>query len=226
MKIIDKNRDYYDYLQNVELDDTFTFDRRGSHELTTEDIIRPFQKWTVCSFFQKDYLNTGYYLIQAGSTFWLIFVQFKDFNDNGIPQNCEILSSETWKDYDKPRKVLSVTGIQVDMFSYFRRKHKESMSEYLSDVKARVKSNDYKELCSFTKGALIKDNASYVCPYPILKNTFIPSVIPAADLYHAIEEHFSMEKTAQERIESEGITDTEKVINHGFDKKSSFRNVK
>ena len=42
-------------------------------------------------------------------------------------------------------------------------------------------------------------------------------------VYLAIEEFFSKEKTAAERIESVGLTDKERIENHGFDAKTSFR---
>ncbi len=43
------------------------------------------------------------------------------------------------------------------------------------------------------------------------------------DIYLAFDEYFSLEKQAQERTESVGITDKERIENHGFDVKTSFR---
>lgn len=39
----------------------------------------------------------------------------------------------------------------------------------------------------------------------------------------SLEEHFSHEKTSSERTTSVGITDKEKIENHGFDVRTSFR---
>ena len=38
--------------------------------------------------------------------------------------------------------------------------------------------------------------------------------------------NFSLERTASERRESIGLTNDEKITNHGFDVKVSFRNIK
>jgi hypothetical protein len=43
------------------------------------------------------------------------------------------------------------------------------------------------------------------------------------DIYNAFEEYFSLERTSTERTESVGLTDKEKITNHGFDTKISFR---
>jgi hypothetical protein len=60
---------------------------------------------------------------------------------------------------------------------------------------------------------------------PILKDTFIAKFIHPEDIYYSIEEFISSKKNDID-TESKGLTDKEKVINHGFDTKSSFRNVK
>lgn len=60
---------------------------------------------------------------------------------------------------------------------------------------------------------------------PILKNTWIPKYVPAWDAYYAIEEWLIAQHNDVDQ-ESEGLTDVDKAVNHGFDKKISFRNVK
>ena len=39
MKIIDKNKDFYDYLQDVYKDDRYTFDRRDSYVVSRHEIL-------------------------------------------------------------------------------------------------------------------------------------------------------------------------------------------
>ena len=54
MRIIDKLRDYYDYLQDPT--DTLVFDRRNSYVVTKEDILRTLSvSWE------------NYLMLQAGS---------------------------------------------------------------------------------------------------------------------------------------------------------------
>lgn len=60
---------------------------------------------------------------------------------------------------------------------------------------------------------------------PILKNTWVPSFINPHEAYYAIEEWLISQHNDVDQ-ESEGLTDVDKAINHGFDKKASFRNVK
>ena len=56
MKIIDKNKDYYDYLQQY--DDTLVYDRRGSYPLTKFDVIDKLwgKLWEREATFQDKYM--------------------------------------------------------------------------------------------------------------------------------------------------------------------------
>jgi hypothetical protein len=46
------------------------------------------------------------------------------------------------------------------------------------------------------------------------------------EVYQAFDEYFSLEKTASEKIEADGTTDKDRILNHGFDDKVSFRKGK
>lgn len=58
---------------------------------------------------------------------------------------------------------------------------------------------------------------------PLLKATGFADQIDPLSIYLAFEEYFSLEKSSTERTESIGLTDREKIENHGFDIKRSFR---
>ena len=60
---------------------------------------------------------------------------------------------------------------------------------------------------------------------PILRNTWVPSFVDANEAYYNIEEWLIAQHNDVDQ-ESKGITDIDKVINHGFDKRESFRNIK
>ena len=60
---------------------------------------------------------------------------------------------------------------------------------------------------------------------PLLRNTFITKYIPAEHIYRGIDDYIRASKNDVDQ-ESEGLTDVDKVINHGFDKRTSFRNIK
>ena len=103
MRIIDKNTDYYDYLQDRE--DPLVFDRRGSFLLTKE---------LFC-----DGLRSGWYsgmskrcrqfrpvLLQCGATYWLIIVTVKAWDKFYNVTEYELNVIASWKNYNKPRTII------------------------------------------------------------------------------------------------------------------------
>lgn len=58
---------------------------------------------------------------------------------------------------------------------------------------------------------------------PILAPSGMAGLIDPMEIYLSFEEYFSTEKSKLERTESTGLTDIDRIINHGFDIKSSFR---
>ena len=59
---------------------------------------------------------------------------------------------------------------------------------------------------------------------PILSQTGIPAVIQPEQIFLGIEEYLSS-KSNDRSMESEGLTDVDKAVNHGFDKRTSFRKM-
>ena len=59
--------------------------------------------------------------------------------------------------------------------------------------------------------------------YPILKASGFPNLINPTEMYNAIDEYFSLKKAAAEFTEAKGTTNNDKIKNHGFDIKTSFR---
>ena len=62
-----------------------------------------------------------------------------------------------------------------------------------------------------------------VLTLPLLKASGFNTIIDPVELFTAIEEHFSLEKTASERIDPLGITNDDRIEMHGFSTKTSFR---
>ena len=108
MRIIDKNTDYYDYLQNIYRDDSLTFDRTDSFLLTKElfcdklDILRI--GWN------RD--NHNYILLQICNTFWLFDAETTKTTDWGKPIEYSLKLLATWKNYDKPRCLIRLDRIR------------------------------------------------------------------------------------------------------------------
>lgn len=62
--------------------------------------------------------------------------------------------------------------------------------------------------------------------YPILYESGIASCTDSHQLYMDIEEWLSAQKEKELRTESKDITDKQKIVNHGFDTRESFRKIK
>ena len=58
---------------------------------------------------------------------------------------------------------------------------------------------------------------------PILAGTFIPGVIPPTDIWNALYEYLS---SLRDKPFTDSRSDVQKLESAGFDKKTSFRNIK
>lgn len=202
MRIIDKNKDYYDYLQCY--DDDVVFDRRGSYVLTDKEFMD--YVW-LC--YNDNKLSNKYILLSVGYSYWLFNMVCTDralINEYIRPINYSLELLEHWKDYEHFTKL------------HFGQVEKNYSTEYLFSKKWDWKSNlideikrgNYKYKCDFTERH----------PNLIFRNIKIPSVVMADDLYNAFDEYFSHLK---DDVKVDNMTDIEKVESHGFDKKTSFR---
>ena len=225
MRIIDKQHDFYDFLQDPT--DTIVFDRRGSFLLTKElfcDGIR----------FQRRHHDSRYrfVLLKCGVTHWLFLVTItvRDRDDRPVDYDLELLKN--WKNYDGSNELvkLSMVSFNMGLWDFMIRDiDPESVRKRVSDLKSAIDQGNYREehdLGCHTKitdhrGSFVKE----VQNLPILKACGIADLVDPMSVFCAIEEHFSMKKTASETTEARGTTDEDKVIMHGFDVKTSFRKM-
>lgn len=233
MRIIDKNNDFYDYISYANYDDSIVFDRTDSFELTKTELINSlvihkddYPWWS--KKFSPDNCNINkFILLQVCNRFWLFVVKVTKFNDYGMqfPKEYTISLLSTWTNYNKPRKLVTLDEISFSgiHFDYF----KDDVYKRKSDLVREVNNNNYKFKYNFCHGTVIK---SYRTGYskderhiPLLKSSGLSDLINPVDIYTAFEEYFSTEKTLNERRESVGLTDKERIENHGFDLKTSFR---
>ncbi len=225
MRIIDKQHDFYDYLQDPT--DRIVFDRRGSFLLTKEDFCGGIQ-------YQRCYSNSRYrfVLLQCGVAYWLFLVTItsKGLYDRPVDYYMELL--KTWKKYDGSNELikLSVVSFSIGMWDYrIQDIDPEKVKTRVNDLKDAVDQGSYRmehDLGCHVKitdhrGSSIKEMQNT----PILKACGIAGLVDPVSVFCAIEEHFSMEKTAAETTEAGGTTDEDKVIMHGFDVKKSFRKM-
>lgn len=200
MRIIDKNKDFYDYFQDYDSD--IVFDRRSSHILTNEELNR----WVLWTRHEAD---DKYFLLQIGYTNWLILAKPTKINRDGYGgytvEDFSLELIEMWKDYNK-----SIDFKFGEIKTYYA-------LEYLTSKKFNHKTAliDDIKLGNFE----YKNNFTEKSPI-VLNKTKLPSILNAQEVYLAIEEWLSHKK---DDIIHDSMTDKEKIVSHGFDTKSSFR---
>lgn len=233
MRIIDKNTDFYDYCQNMYRDNSLTFDRTDSFILSKDDL---------CSYLHVNkYTKEGdfeYLLLQVCNTFWLFLVTIINIDSDKRIENYTIELLSSWKNYNKPRcliqlEVISFSwDIRHQLYPNFlpwkvrrlNENDKQKIREKKSILVDAVNTNNYQVENKIDRQRVNIGGNEWVEKHiPLLKSCGLASWINPLDIYLAFEEYFSQEKTASERSESVGLTDKERIENHGFDLKTSFR---
>ena len=227
MRIIDKNTDFYDYLQNVYRDDSVTFDRTDSFLLSKDMICENLYFHGRSSGFYSERgvcLHKEYYvLIQICNTFWLFSAEVTKIDRNDKPADYSVELVATWKNYNKPRKLIQVDLIsfRYTVIKFIPEKRKERDKSVFIQA---IDTNGHRSDASFNKRTVTQGDGRKIEKHiPLLKASGFAPLMNPQDVYLSLEEYFSAEKQSQERTESVGITDKEKIENHGFDTKISFR---
>lgn len=204
MRIIDNKHDFYDYLQDST--DNIVFDRRNSYMLSKNDISEKFD-------FVRFDLKSKYrfLLIQAGVTYWLFLIRTEDFN---------VIPICTWKNYNKPNKLI-VLDIITFRFSYYLKDDDYSLDKIKRNTGKLISAIDNNEI--FAVNVITYPHNDQI---PIFASCGFGNYIDATEMFCAIEEYFSIEKTKSETTIAEGTTDKDKITIHGFDIKTSFRSNK
>lgn len=216
MKIIDSNTDFYDFYQNIYRDDHLTFDRRDSYPLSLEEFASHFvydnRKYRYFTPSDKRYV-----LLQVCNTFWFFEFTILKYDDTGKCLDYDLTLIETWKDYNYKPEIIKLSHIK---FNYLMKKENENRIE-------AIKMKDYKTVKVFNEFDLIKSHGKNIEKeerhIPILKDIGIPGLVDPLDIYLAIEEYLSKQIEDSERTESIGLSNNEKIENHGFNLKDSFR---
>lgn len=203
------------------MDNTIIFDRRNSKLL---------DKQSLCKFgaFNESHNYINYIYLHIGYVTWIIKLEFKTVYEHYVhtvdEKSYKMTLIETYKDYDD-KYLFGLGYINIS----------ECIIEHLKKYKS-LKS--FKDIIEFERQEFLKYNNKSNVVYPlngnsysnikdsdiyILSKTGIPSIINAEDIYLAFDEYF---RSLKDDIEVEtNLSDIDKVINHGFDKKTSFRKM-
>ena len=232
MRIIDKNTDFYDYLQGTFPDQDNVFDRTKSFMLSKE---------MLCSCLART--EERLLLLRIGAANWLFLLNThpsdKDYFSCPVIVDFDAELITTWKNYDRPLKLIEMSLITPSFgllqhlcgyasyssgpsFYYERGYDITRIKERISDLQTAINNDDFRTKFNIISTAVyLSHNAGK--EIPILRGSGLAQLLDANDVFLAFDEYFSLQKQAQERTASIGITDKEKVINHGFDAKTSFR---
>lgn len=234
MRILDKNTDFYDYLQNMYPDNTFTFDRTDSFLLTKEIMCNHlFIRRTYSHFSRpKDRKYHNFALLQICNTFWLFLITITSISDYERPTDYEIELLAKWKNFNKPRAKYCLDTIsfgydinnQISGDFWSKGYDVKRLKEKVDILIQAVDTNNYKLQNHINKHTVFHgDNVKTEKHIPLLKACGIANCIEALDVFLALEEYFSLEKSSSERTDAIGMTNNDKIESHGFDVKTSFR---
>jgi hypothetical protein len=228
MRIIDKFKDYYDYLSNYsDTKDTVVFDRRGSIPLLKSDLVKYFavdDRGNFSPTFHKWDMKCRPLILCTGQKLFVFRMKnptrtLSLISDYIYDAEFELLGSYWNYEYNDSPIRLGATSYNPKKINL-----KKWNSELVDpDFKSMtLKDWKFEPIRKRINENIFRPIYAEIWPNPILISSGIPSIIPAEEIYQGLEQYISSKKT-EEKIESVGLTNIEKVINHGFDKKTSFR---
>ena len=243
MRILDTNSDFYDYLQNVYIDKSITLDRTDSFVLEKQEIL---DYLSSCK-----YMKVGtfcYMLLQVCNSLWLFILEVTEAEESIWNKQYHIKRYEvknydlellhTWKNYDLERKLIDLSIIKLkigspqfrrsaEFPSYMERKSltaKELAHKRCDIIVDAINHKNYEVDRAFNQDKVSVGSGRFEWKHiPILKKVGISNHVDHQEIFSALEEYLSLQKKDAERTESADLTDIEKVENHGFDTKISFR---
>lgn len=237
MRIIDKQTDFYDYYQNIYLDNSITFDRTDSFLLTKDMMCEYLRDTGLYSRHIRRDDPYRFVLLQICNTFWLFLAEIKKTDEYDRPLDYTMELITTWKNYDKQRCLtkFDIISFGQDIRRSLRQKKNTSMYDRSkifdrANVLAQAVDWDNYNISKsinrhviYKGGFLYGENEKIEKHIPLLKACGISRCVDPLEIFLAFEEYFSLEKSSKERTTSVGLTDEEKITNHGFDAKTSFR---
>ena len=226
MKIIDNKKDYYDYVSGIYgIDPYVVYDRRGS--VSSDTIIEmhpgifskkeiPDDKYPYSRYGRHSsgvpFLKMEYdIMVEAGEKhFYIKCIRYKETENSPVKLSYEL--------YDPEEQLKKRTRPELYGRSrFFMERYQRELEGYKkkkSDAPLAIFFTDYSKY--WTDGHSKIDN-------PILKDLPITGLIPANEIWQGIYDYLLKKK---EPVIVDSRTNDEHIESAGFDKKTSFRNVK
>ena len=229
MKIIDNKKDYYDYVSGIYgIDPYVVYDRRGSESSSyiIENWGEVFDKNIIDSDkisysrygrykTDKPFLEKTYdIIVEAGEKhFYIKCKRFRKTEDSPVK-----LTYELYNPVDMLKKRYYIDEYDLPKNSYMYERYQRELEEY------RTKRS------KAPLAIFIRDNQNYwsrdgrgEIENPILKDLPITGLLPATEVWQGIYDYLLKMK---EPVIVDSRTNDEHIESAGFDKKTSFRNVK
>jgi hypothetical protein len=207
MYIIDKNKDYYDYLSSPNMygtDKRVVLDRRGSTVIADEDLYNMVDHRSV--------LNNSFILIEYGFIQTLLkAVNIKTHEANNLTQfdSCDFEIVKTYKEnkhyYSTP---LSIRKART-FYRWERRNNRDDLTgKFGQDIKDVGVREEFFNLDSYANS--------------ILKETSLTSLFTPEEIWIELQTYISSLNNDEDKETT--LTDVERAEKHGFDRVTSFRN--
>ena len=199
------------------------FDRRNSFTLTKNEVRSGLNNVIYGNAYHSKIGQTSYALLQVCNRFWLFKVKVISLDNYGDVEDYTIDLVLTWTNYNVSRELFSFHYIKLkgdDWFALWDAKSEDRKRKIVIDA---INRNNYEKEYNLGIYYFWHNGERTLKDIPLLKASGFAEFINPLDIYLAIEEYFSLERTAAERRESIGLTNDDKITNHGFDTKISFR---
>lgn len=205
MYIIDKNTDFYDYYSHIYgVDKQIIFDRRGSIILDNLYCVYP----SYC------HIKESFCLLEIGYKQYIfcmknfVFDKLRDIKSFTVDLIYEYNNNQHF--FKKEISLIPLSYYFPYEWKLLARKKGKRTYEHILKPYIDIKDLHY--------------NESDIIELPILKNTQFVKFLNPESVWMDINTFISSKKN-DKNIDIIN-TDKDKVINHGFDVKSSFRNIK
>ena len=210
MRIIDKYKDYYDFLGHTSEDRTLVYDRRGSTPLNKETVLYYIYRYS------RD--NSVTFGLQAGFKLFIlqaIHLQAEHDPRTRILQHVtgDIQLVDSIDNFNWAGQPLQFVDLKLP-YSLYKNKWYTHTDSWDRSYQHQLKTVPVMR----SKGNERPDEL--LAEKPLLCDTGIPALISPFEIYKNLEMYLSSLKT-EKTVDI--VTNDEKIINHGFDMKSSFR---
>ena len=205
MYIVDRNTDFYDYLSKIYgIDKGIIFDRRGSERIDDEFLSSGIDSVNSVNYHYSSWRSTskeGWFVLEIGTIQYLIKIFDVENKKDESFKSCKMKVLRVFKD-NINRYGFSISIIRIKIPWIWGR-----------DKEEFIKNGKFEELA--------KPDSFYTIKNPILAGTQLTSLINPEEIWKELANYIS--SLNNDKDISIPMTDVEKAINHGFDKRTSFR---